>query len=573
MHPHYIADQMGTCPICGMDLVPVASGPAQPVADDPTGAPARAEVTISPETIQNMGVRYGRAEPTRFGRRIRAYGVVVANERRRGEVASRVAGWVEALAVTAVGDPVQRGQVLYRLFSPDLAAAQRDYLSALARNGAERSDSAADRLRALGVSTEFIDRLKQTRKVEERVPFAAATAGTLAELRVREGAYVRPGETLAVIQDYSSVWINAAVAEQDLACISHQPPTATADLPAVTRRAPSRLLNIESAMPSSPSSPRAPSQRDLGALATEAGEKCRLTAIGPDTAVRVVLPNLPGQVIETKVDYIHPTVDPASRTGTVRLALDNPDGALRPGAYADVLFEVEAVQRLAVPDSALLLGAGGPYLVAALGDGRFQPRAVRTGLSADGYTEILEGAAAGDRVVVSGQFLIDSESALRDSFRKLQRLKQTLADLTLSAAQLAMMDHLVDAALYLHEALVDGYDVTPEQLQPAREIRGLLWPRFGDTRLGPLLDAAEQAVGEAQQARTESTLTEALHHLVSALRPWVLEGRTAHYRDKDVRLFRDPQRDRLWLQQGATPYNPYGSAKGEAVNGGGDGHE
>lgn len=505
MHPHYIADEMGACPICGMDLVPMASGPALSAEGD-SEENARAEVVIPAETIQNMGVRYGRAEATLFGRRIRAYGVVVENERLRGEVASRVAGWVEELAVTAVGDPVKRGQRLYRLFSPDLAAAQRDYLAALERNGKARIRSAADRLRALGVSDTFIQQLRKTRQVEERVPFTTSVAGILSDLKVREGAYVRPGETLAVVQDYASVWINAAVAEQDLA------------------------------------------------------------AIGPDTPVRVVLPNLPGEVIETRVEYIHPTVDPASRTGTVRLALENPGGRLRPGAYADVLFEVGAERRLAVPDSALLLGADGAYLVKALGDGRFRPQGVRTGLSADGYTEILDGVAAGDRIVLSGQFLIDSESALRESFRKLQRLKRTLADLTLSKTQMAMVDHLVDAALYLHEALVDGYEVTPEQLQPAREIRDLLLGRFGGTRLGPILDAAEQAIAEAQRARTESALSVALHRLTAALRPWIVEGRTAYYRDKGVRLFQDPELDRLWLQLGDSPFNPHGPAKGVAVS-------
>lgn len=505
MHPHYIADEMGSCPICGMDLVKRVSGPVLD-SEQAHDSDADTVITISPETIQNMGVRYARPEVTLFGRRIRAYGVVAENERLRSEVSSRLSGWIESLGVSAVGDVVKRGRLLYRLFSPDLVAAQRDYLSALERESAGRIQSAALRLSALGVSESFIASLDKKRSIVEQVPFYASSDGTLSELRVREGSYVRPGETVAVIQDYSTVWVNAAVAEKDLA------------------------------------------------------------AINSETEVRIMLPNLPGRTIETRIDYIHPTVDRSSRTGTVRLRLENPHNQLRPGAYADVLFEVGVDRRLAVPDSALLIGADGPYLVVALGDGRFQSRKVSTGLSSGGFTEIIEGIGEDEQIVVSGQFLIDSESALRESFKKLQRLKLELADLSLSKSQMAMVDHLIDAGLYLHEALADGYDINPEQLQPAREIRDRLWPKFAQTRLGPILDDAVLAIVEAQQARTQSALRNALHRLTGALQPWVLHGRGEYYREKGVRLFKDESDGRLWVQQGEQPYSPYGDqSKGIAV--------
>ncbi len=503
MHPHYIADEMGTCPICGMDLVSIEH--EQTSGMDDTGDLERAIVTVPAETIQNMGIRYSRAEPTLFGRRVRAYGIVAENERMRSEVSSRVAGWVESLAVTAVGDEVKRGNLLYHLFSPELVAAQRDYLSAMERSSEKRIHSAAVRLAALGVSDTFVDTLTTSKEVVERVPFYAEADGTVSELRVSEGAYVRPGETLVVTQDYTTVWINAAVAEKDLAAIT------------------------------------------LG------------------TPVRVMLPNLPGKEINTEVDYIYPTVDSSSRTGTVRLQLFNRKGLLRPGAYADLLFEVGMDRRLAVPDSALLFGADGAYLVVALDEGRFQPRKVTTGLSSGGMTEVTGGLEGDERIVVSGQFLIDSESTLRESFQKLQRLKLDLADLSLGKREMAMMDHLIDAGLYLHEALVDGYDVTAEQLQPAREIRDMLWPKFGLTRLGPILDHAEQAIAAAQQARTESALLDALHQLTTVLQPWVLEGKSAYYRDKGVQLWRDASDGRLWLQHGGQAYSPYSSGNGVLI--------
>ncbi|MCG8013128.1 MAG: efflux RND transporter periplasmic adaptor subunit, partial [Candidatus Thiodiazotropha weberae] len=251
---------------------------------------------------------------------------------------------------------------------------------------------------------------------------------------------------------------------------------------------------------------------------------------------------------------------PDSRTGRVRLALPNQAGRLRPGAYADVLFEIDLARRLAVADSALLIGETGSYLVVALGEGRFQPRSVRIGRSSGGFTEILEGVDSEDLIVVSGQFLIDSESALRESFQKLQRIKLGLDELPLSQQQLAMLDHMIDAALYIHEALVDGYDISPDQLQPAREIRDLLWPGFGTTRLGPIMQGAAEAIELAQQARTESALQQALHQLVSELQPWVLNGRRGHYQQQGVQLYQDQQAQQLWLQLAGEPVNPYGAA-------------
>ena len=164
MHPHYIADEMGTCPICGMDLVALQSGPKTFAA--PGDRAERAAIQVPAETVQNMGVRYGKVEHATFGRRIRAYGVVAENERVRSEVSSRVSGWIDSLAVTAVGDPVKRGDEVFRLFSPDLITAQRDYLSAVERNSQPRIDASALRLRALGVSETLLKQLRRRGRVK-----------------------------------------------------------------------------------------------------------------------------------------------------------------------------------------------------------------------------------------------------------------------------------------------------------------------------------------------------------------------------------------------------------------------
>nr|CRH06463.1 Putative cation efflux system protein cusB [Candidatus Magnetococcus massalia] len=503
MHPHYIAEEMGACPLCGMDLVPMAAASGGGAAE----ADERAKVTIAPEVIQNMGVRYGAPQMTAFGRRIRAFGMVMENQRAQQIVSSRVAGWVEKLHVTAVGDRVGRGMVLYRLFSPDLIAAQRDYLGALRQKGDGRLRSAAQRLHALGVDSRFIAQLKKSGKLVEKVPFYAASSGRISKLNIRQGSYIKPGISIATVQDYSSVWLNASVAEKDLPLIHKETP------------------------------------------------------------VKVMLPNLPGREVKTRIDYIYPTMDAASRTGTIRLLLDNRDGKLRPGAYADVVFEVGIDRRLALPSGALLNDAQGFHVVVALGEGRFQPRAVKVGLTSGGYTEILEGLKESDRVVTSGQFMIDSESALQESFAKLERLKTPLDMLELSGGEMAMVDHMVDAALYIHEAVVDGYDVEAQQLQPARDIKGMLWPRYGQTRLGPILTRGEQALAKAQKARTEQELLVALHELTLALQPWLQGGPVKHYQEKQLFLLQTSRGEkRLWLQvEDNDPSSPYGDSSGGEV--------
>lgn len=503
MHPHYIADAPGTCPICGMDLVPVETDQpaAKPGAAQKSGSAetaGRSVVTIAPEIVQNMGVRTIPAEMTVFGRTIRAFGAISENTRLQTVVASRVDGWIENLAVTAVGDTVKKGDLLFRLYSPDLIAAQQDFVAALRHGVQGRITSSARRLESLGVQKQTIEDLRQSRKAQERVAVRAEHDGVVARLNVREGTYVKPGDTLVVIQDYSSVWVQASVAEKDLALINE------------------------------------------------------------NVTARLQFPSLPGQEIAGKVDYVHPTVDPQSRTGKVRLVLNNPNGVLRPGAYAHVVFDVEKQKRLAVPSEAILRDSRGAYVVKALGGGRFQPLRIQDGIVSRGRTEVLAGLENGEEVVVSGQFLIDSESALRESFHKLAGAQTTLAFLDLSPAELSLMDHVVDAALYLHDRLMNGRDITPDHLDAALQAGETLNSRFGETRLAPILEAAAESVRAAQKARSRTELQAALAGLTKALKPWLMEGKPAHYREKGLTLAADGKSGRLWLQQGEKLRNPFG---------------
>jgi len=308
---------------------------------------------------------------------------------------------------------------------------------------------------------------------------------------------------IAEIQNYSTVWLNVSVAEKDLGFLSKN-------------------------------------------MKTE-----------------VTFPNLSSEPRTARIDYIYPTIDKASRTGRVRLVLDNPDGTLRPGAYADVNFETISVKRLAIPAEAVLRASDGNYVVISLGNGRFQSVKVKTGIYNKGRVQILSGLNEGDNIVVSSQFMIDSESSLRESFRKMQKIQMDLSDLKVSKSQLAMINHLIDSSIYIHEILVNNDKIDPKMLMPALELNNHLMPDFRGTKLQFILENAKKSIIEARESITGSELRFALTNLVRSLKPWLLEGMPEYYKDKGLKLFMDNDSGNLWLQPENNPVNPY--SNGEAI--------
>ena len=502
MHPHYIAtDPDGACPICGMDLVPAGA--------DACGAQSDRSIAVAPEMIQTMGIRIVSAEVKDFGETLRAFGVVETNERLENVSASRLEGWIENLTVRAEGDTVRPGALLYRVYSPDLIAAQKDYVDSLKIGNENRIAAVRQRLRSLGMQNAAVARLSQTREVIERVPVYAEAGGAVAELQVREGDYVRPGTPILRLQSYSGVWVMASIPENDLPLV------------------------------------------DTG------------------LSVRLDFPSAPEAPAEGAIDYIYPTIDPKTRTAQVRIEVDNDAGYLRPGAYADISINLGGEPRLSVPSEAILRDSRGSHVIVALGAGRFTSRAVRAGLRATGRTDIGAGLTRGERVVASGQFMLDSEVNLREGFSKLQAPPAMtagpdtpLSQLPVDAGTLAQIDHFADMALYFHEALTDRYRIDPYFVDPALELGQSLRTRFTDTRLVPILEDAELALRAAKEAREGDALRAELARLMNALEPWLFEGAPIHYRDAGLTLFQDISSARLWLQEGADPHNPYG--EGEA---------
>ncbi len=507
MHPHYVSDRPGTCPICGMDLVALEDDSSDMSEDMPSDMGEqnktpfngnRTAVSIAPETIQSSGIRSEKAQMARFGMLVRSYGDVTENIRLQFDISSRVEGWIEELKVQAVGDAVQKGDLLFTLYSPALTSAQKDLISALETGYRGRIDSAAKRLSSLGMQDQAISEIKKKRKAFDNVPFYAEVDGLVSDINVREGTYTKPGMRLITVQNYDSVWVDVSVAEQDI--------------PFITK----------------------------------------------ETNVSVSLPALGIRDRAANIDYIYPTIDQATRTGRVRLVLENENGKLKPGAYADVEFETDVEQRLSIPSDSILKSKDGDYVVLAKGNGRFQPVKILAGLTYKGRTEALEGISVDDDVVISGQFLIDSESALRESFRKMQRMQTPLALLEVSEDQLAMIDHLIDAAIYIQKELYEGSTPNPNMIMPAISLGDHLMPVFRGTKLQFVLEDAEKALKEAKDSITDKEWRNSLNALVNALKPWLLEGKPQHYKSKSLKLYMAHGLDAYWLQLEDEVQNPYG---------------
>lgn len=348
MVPGQKFERPGKSPFMDMQLVPKYAAGA--------GEMQGAAVSIPAQTLQNLGIRYARVEEAMFGDKLRAVGRIEPDERRYYEVQTRIPGFVEKLLVRAVGDPVRRGQKIAEIYAPELLAAQQEYL-ALGRMqdlpGADSLQQAArERLRLLGMTEAEIAGITLNHAPTTRFGVYAPASGVLTMLGVREGAQLMAGAALMQIADLSRVWLIAEVPERDAARLK------------------------------------------------------------PGLAATVGLQSLPGAEYRGRIDYLYPLLDEVTRTVRVRIELANPHGKLRPGMYADVMLQGEMRHALAVPSESVI--ATGTRNVVIVREGRqgFRPAEVTTGEARDGRTEILAGLSAGEEVVASGQFLIDSEASL-----------------------------------------------------------------------------------------------------------------------------------------------------------------
>lgn len=358
MHPQVEQREPGQCPICGMDLVQKSSS----TGDEGT-------IRVSPVTMQNTGVRTAAVEVDALTREIRTTGRLEVDARRQTAVSPKVSGWVERLYADYEGARVRRGAPLLEIYSPDLVATQEEYLLALrnarrleggpgAADAQRLLDAARRRLDYWDVSAEQIERLRDTGTPTKTVTLQAPASGTVTQTAVTEGEQVRAGQTLMQITNLRRLWLMVDVYEQDLAWV-----------------------DVES-------------------------------------RVEVDLPYRPGDVRTGTIDYIYDEVNAQTRTARARVVVNNTDGTLRPGMYATATLQGrETEPSPVVPSEAVLRTGDRNVVIEALGDGRFRPRPVETGLETDGRIQILSGLPSGTRVVTSAQFLIDSEARLSNALK------------------------------------------------------------------------------------------------------------------------------------------------------------
>lgn len=344
----------------GMDYVPVYEG------DEPQGP----EVKISLDKVQKLGVKTEAVAYRNLARSVRALGTVQVNERSQHTVAPRFEGWIQRLLVDTTGEAVRRGQALMEVYSPDLVAAQQEYV--IAWKGVQTLkdaspdiqasmrtlvDSSLQRLRNWDIAEEELQRLQQEGKPRSTLTLRSPANGVILEKPSVQGMRFMPGDVLYRIADLSSLWVQAEVFEQDLGLVR------------------------------------------LG------------------QAAKIYVNAYPERVFDGKVAFIYPTVTAETRTAKVRIELANPGRLLKPAMYAEVELAVPQApaKRLSVPDSAVLDSGNRQLVLVRRGEGRFEPREVKIGARGDGYVEIADGIREGENVVVAANFLIDSESNLRSA--------------------------------------------------------------------------------------------------------------------------------------------------------------
>jgi Cu(I)/Ag(I) efflux system membrane fusion protein len=348
MHPDVVRNQPGQCPVCGMDLVEV-----DPPATGPAGEGGRGEVRISPAVVNNLGVRTEAAVRGPLGRHAEVVGYVQFDERRVQQVRTRAEGWVEGLAVRAMGETVQKGQRLFTLHSPMLGAAQQEYLDAVQIGNVELIEASRQRLRALGLDPSAAERSARAGGAVSRVAFHAPVSGVVTELEAREGAMIGPEMVAMTITEVGSLWVIAEVPE------------------------------------------------------AQAGW------IAAGTRAEVRFPSLPGEPVQGRVDYVYPELSMETRTLRARITLDVPPPGVRANMLAGVtLHGGDGEPSLNVPRSALIRGGAHDRVVVALGEGRYATRRVVAGAESGDRVAIREGLREGEQVVVAAQFLLDSEANL-----------------------------------------------------------------------------------------------------------------------------------------------------------------
>jgi Cu(I)/Ag(I) efflux system membrane fusion protein len=393
MDANYKRDKSGKSPM-GMDLVPVYDDGGKGPDEGP------GTIWISPDVVNNLGVRTSTASYKSLHTEINTVGYVTYNEDKLVHIHPRVEGWIEKLYVKAVGDPIKKNQPLYDIYSPALVNAQEELLLALDRKNNRLISAAENRLTALQLPKSAIEKLKKTKNVQQTITFYSPQKGVVETLKIREGFFVKPGSTLMTIVDLSEVWIEGEVFE-----------------------------------------------RQAGQVKT-------------GIPITMTLDYLPGKTWQGQVDFIYPTLDPKTRTVKVRIRFKNENGDFKPNMFAQIAIHTTGnEQALLIPKEALIRTGNQDRVVLALGEGSFKSVAVRVGRYDSESVEILEGLNEGEDIVSSAQFLLDSESSKSSDFKRMDRNDSEDKD---PAPSSVWVKANIQSLMVDHKMLTLTHDAIPE---------------------------------------------------------------------------------------------------------------
>jgi Cu(I)/Ag(I) efflux system membrane fusion protein/cobalt-zinc-cadmium efflux system membrane fusion protein len=393
MHPSVVSDKPGDCPICSMKLVPFDSqgkGNQAEVkaatkktmyhstmnSNEVSGKPGKdsmgmdmvpfeveastektpsglAAVSITSDARQRMGLTTGLVEQRPLAREVRTSAKIAADETRLYRVTVKVDGWVDKLFTATTGQFVKQGDPLLAVYSPDLLTVQNEYITALRSGSSNLVASARRRMSLWDITDEQIDRLEQTGVAEKMLTLFAPASGWIIERMVLPGQKIAAGEPLLVIADLSTVWADADIYQSD-------------------------LPYVKVGMP-----------------------------------VALTLSYWPDKTFTGKVTFVSPTLDSESRTMKARLEIPNPELLLKPEMFATATLSYELGEGLAIPETAVMRTGRQTYAFRDAGDGRLVPTSIVVGERCDGYYQLLSGLSAGDKVVTSANFLVDSESSMK----------------------------------------------------------------------------------------------------------------------------------------------------------------
>ena len=358
MDKSYRSDSPGLSPM-GMELIPV-------YADDESEGDDRNLVRINPAVENNIGVRTAIVATSEALPAVETVGTVQIDDDNTSVVDVRTEGWIENMPVKAIGDEVRKGQLLFQIYSRPLVSAQDEYLQATRMGNQNLITATKSRLVSLGMSNRAIESLKESGQSERLLNVYSPRSGIVTQMGAGEGGFVKPGMNVLKIADLRTVWAIADVYEDQV----HQ--------------------------------------------------------VRPGQEVTMRMSGMPGREGKGLVEYIYPTVNARARTVQVRISFDNKDGLLRPDMFVRLRIETssdvpsaDASDKVVIPREALIRTGRTERVILALGDGRYQPAQVVSGREIGDDIEILSGLAAGERIVVSSQFLLDSEASLRGTMLRL----------------------------------------------------------------------------------------------------------------------------------------------------------